>query len=393
MGSGSDWLAYAPVQIALKATLIALVTIAALILIIWTRRTYRAHYFGARDARALAISQDWARIVSLEIPPATWINRSLDREIVASMLLDRLDVAESGELQALFKCLRASGLLERYIFEARTWRGWKRQRALARLGRTRAPEAIPALSEALDSKNLAEVTAALRALGNIGIPRAAIPILDRLIEGKLAAPRVPLKHSLVSACHSEPALLIPYLNEVQGEFREILAQALGQIARADMADELAVLAGDPSPEVRASAARALARCPREIAIGLLFTLTLDEVWFVRLRAVSSLGQLHDPGTIASLVKSLCDTNRIVRQRAAMALTSFETEAAEILEAVITTGDKYALHSLVSELQRSGHYPEVLERVRESSGFTHPDVIGATEAARRELKQNVQERTT
>jgi HEAT repeat protein len=389
MASDFSWLRYAPLEIALKATGFALFTIGALILFIWARRTYRGRYFARRDARGYALRRDWARIVSLEIVPDTWREKALDRELVETMLLDEIDVAGREDLPSFVRCLRESGLLDRYIFEARTWTGWKRQRALLKLGRTRASQAIPALAEALDSSDLAVVTAALRGLGRMGVPTAAIAILDRLAEGTLVAPVIPLKHALVDACRKQPSIIVPYLHEVKPAWRDLLAQALGQIASPELAEDLAVLAGDSSPEVRAAAARALSGCRRDFAIGILFTLVLDEVWFVRLRAVASLGQLHDPGTIESLVHSLCDNNRVVRQRAAMALVPFETESGNILKEVIATRDKFALHSFVSELQRHGRYSEMLRRLQaENSETFGKDLVEAAEAARHELRQKV-----
>lgn len=387
MASVSEWLSYAPLEIAIKATVFALVTMGVLILFIWGRRAYRGRYFARRDARASEIRQSWSRIVSLEIPPATWRKKRLDRGLIESILLDQIDLASPAEVPALVQCLRDSGLLDRYLYEARTWRGWKRQRALLTLGRTRAPEAIPTLAHALDSRSSAVVTAAIRALGNIGMPQAMIPILDRLAEGTLVAPTVPLKHALVNGCKTEPSLLVRYLQEMPPQLRDLLAQSLGQIASPELADDLAVLAGDPSPEVRASVARALVGCRRDFAIGLLFTLILDDVWFVRLRAVASLGELRDPGAIESLVRCLCDPHRIVRQRAAMALVHFETEGPEILEQVIETHDKYALHSLVSELQRSGRYADLLKRLRHGLGESlNQQLIKAAETARHEIQQ-------
>ena len=47
--------------------------------------------------------------------------------------------------------LRNSGLLDLRIRDARTSQGWDRRSALLTLGRTRAPEAVPALVEALES--------------------------------------------------------------------------------------------------------------------------------------------------------------------------------------------------------------------------------------------------
>lgn len=388
MGSGSSWLSYAPLEIALKATAFALFVIGILIFYIWARRTYRGRYFALRDARAFAIRRDWNRIVSLDVPAATWREARVDRELVEAMLLDAIDVGSPEELPKLVNCLRQSGLLDRYVVEARSWSGWHRQRALAKLGRTRAPEAIPALAEALDSHDPAVVTAAVRGLGHMGISKAAAPILDRLAQGTLRTATVPLKHALVNTCRERPSVIVPFLSAVTPPLRELLTQVLGQIATPELAEDLAVLAGDSSPEVRAAAARALGACSLDLAVGLLFTLVLDDVWFVRLRAVSSLGNLHDPATIDSLVRCLSDPNRIVRQRAAMALVPLETKAGSILKKVIAKKDKYALHSFVSELQRSGQYSELVVSLTQEQCLLNEQLIAAAESARLELQQKV-----
>ena len=73
----------------------------------------------------------------------------MSRDIVEGILLDRLEVAQSKEVDRLLECLRFSGLLDARIHEARTWRGWRRHKALLALGRMRVPER-PGLGVELD---------------------------------------------------------------------------------------------------------------------------------------------------------------------------------------------------------------------------------------------------
>jgi HEAT repeat protein len=375
----------APIEIALRVTLFSLAVIAALIFFIWARRYYRGRLFARRDSLAFEVRKKWDRIVSLQIAPESWRNKPLERDVIETILLDQIDVASGDELKALLRCYRDSGLLDLRIQQARTSRGWKRQAALAALGRTREPEAISALTEALDAKRTCEITSGVRALGRIGLPEAAEPILERLAERGLPVPPVPLKSALVNCCRTKPELLLKYVGRGEPEVREILARALAEVISPALGDELMVLCQDPSPEVRASVARALGQIQAVFALSLLSTMTMDDVWYVRLRAVTSLALSKDPSCIDIFVRALCDTNRVVRQRAALALTSFPKHAKDILELIIATQDKYALHSYVSELQRSGQYGDLLRILKAKQARPgHEDLIQAVEAAQQDL---------
>jgi len=387
----------APVEIALQITLFSLAVITVLIFFIWARRYYRSRLFAKRDRRTFELRKTWEQIVSLQIPPENWRNKSLDRDLVETILLDQIDVASGDELKLLLRCYRDSGLLDLRIQQARTSRGWKRQAALAALGRTREPEAIPALTEALYAKRSREITSAVRALGRVGMPEAAEPILERLTEGNLPVPPVPLKSALVNCCRSKPALLLKYMADAQPDVREILARSLAEVISPELGEELSVLCQDSSAEVRASVARALGQIQPRFAVALLSTMTMDDVWFVRLRAIMSLATFKDPSCIDIFVRSLCDTNRVVRQRAALALVDFPRHAKNILELIIATQDKYALHSYVSELQRSGRYGDLLRILKaQQTAPGHSELIQAVEAAQQDLslrEQSTQEPVT
>jgi hypothetical protein len=60
-----------------------------------------------------------------------------------------------------------------------------------------------------------------------------------------------------------------------------------------------------------------------------------------------------------LLRSLCDENRHVRQRAAWALARMEPQLEQILEDVVATKDDYALQAFISELERSGAIEKIM----------------------------------
>src|SRR5690242_13311723 len=120
-----------------NAIIAALVGDAVLLAFIMLRRTYRKRYFARRDERVYEFRQKWEALVSGEIPLETWRKKPFDRRIVETIALDAFEAAGPEESARLLKFLRASGLIEKRIVEAREFHGWRRMRALVALGRTR----------------------------------------------------------------------------------------------------------------------------------------------------------------------------------------------------------------------------------------------------------------
>jgi len=116
--------------------------------------------------------------------------------------------------------------------------------------------------------------------------------------------------------------------------------------------DLLQFVGDDLDELRAAAARAMSHTKSGLAFDLLNELARDPIWFVRLRAIVSLGKLSDPRAIPSLLRGLMDSNRLVRLRAAEALVELETRMAPIFEQVVETGDRYGLHAYLTALENA-----------------------------------------
>jgi len=355
-----------PAALLVKAIIASLLGIALLVAFIVFRRWYRGLYFLRRNERTLALRTIWDDIISGRTPPQTWRAKPLDSEVVETILLDNIETAGPEDLPKLLACLRNSGLLDMRIYEARKSHGPRRRTALVALGRTRAPEAIPALAEALDAPAADTRMAAVRGLGRTGLSEAAAPLLDILVDGHLRVPEHAVKNALVNCCRNHPWILINRLPQAKGETRELLARVLAEVATSEFGDELLVLATDRLPEVRASAARALGNAQPVFALSLLAALAQDPEWFVRLRAVVSLGAMEHPGRIRILLRALCDPNRYVRQRSAWALAQMQPDFEGILEQVVATGDRYALEAFTSELERSGAFEKIVNAFEQQS---------------------------
>ncbi len=354
MPSVSKWIAnIGPAGLVVQAIFFSAAGIALLLAFILIRRAIRRRHFRLRDMRVLEIRDIWDGILNETVSRARWRYDRLGREIVETILLDKLEVAQGEEAAILLRFLRDSGLLDKRIYECRNFKGWRRRRALTSLGRMRSPESIPALAEALDDGNPENVMAAVRGLGRLGIPDAAIPLLDRLVSGKLVLPSIPVQNALLNCCKWKPQILVPYLRRAGPETRALLARALGEVATGDLGEDLLLLAADAQAEVRASAARSLGQARLDVALSALGSLSEDPEWFVRLRAVVGLGQLRHPRTIPLLIPALCDRNRFVRLRAAMGLARLADHLESIFDQVKEKRDPYAQQALLSELERSG----------------------------------------
>ena len=365
MGSVFNWIPSAAVaRLLFQAIVASLAGIGLLLAFILGRRGWRAYHFRVLNAHTFAFRQKWKDIVTGAVAPETWRFNKLDRQIVENILLDSIETGAPADLPPLVECLRSTGLLDLRIYEVRNSRGWQRRNAIVSLGRTRAPEAIPALADALDDSDAQTRLAAVRGLGRFALPEAAAALLVRIAEGTLNVPEKPLQNSLLSCCRSQPSMLVPYLRRAEGGSREMLARVLGELATPELGDDLLLLAVDPLPEVRASAARALGRADAQFAFPILSALTADPEWFVRLRAVVAIDGLHHPRSIPALVRALCDVNRQVRQRAATALSRLEPHLEEILERVLVTRDNYALQAMISALERTGGLNHLVEALQD-----------------------------
>lgn len=344
------------VTISLIATAIG---IGLLISFILLRRAWRKRHFQRRDQRIQYIRDNWQKILSEEIRVKDWFSINMNRDIVEEILLDRLAVAEPVKLQSLQEFARHSGLMDRRIRQVGKSKGWKKRLALIALGRMQLPESIPALSEALQDPRDETVVDAIRALGQVSTPEAAQAILRQVSRKPQQCPPQTVQAALAQCYRSDPKLLLSEVREADDVLRPILARVLAEVADQRLSGDLMELALDPLAEVRASAARIIAVVKPSYALNVLSMLAGDPEWFVRLRAAVAIGELGERQGIPLLINALCDHNRFVRLRAASQLICFKGDEAQVIQLAMQTGDRYALQALISEIERSGRLPEMV----------------------------------
>jgi HEAT repeats/PBS lyase HEAT-like repeat len=256
----------------------------------WCRavRHFRSQRF---DALAIKIHKQWREIVRGDVRPEEWRYDSMQSEIVQSIVIQEISAATDKDRAGLQEFLRANGLVASCIEKVQSGHGWARRRAMLALGAMRVPEAIAPLTEELDDWQLDTRMAAVQSLGRTHLPEAAESIIESFMVGGLKVPLDPIANALVRCFKDRPAALMPFLRRSLGESRELLARVAIELATPGMADEMLILAADPQPEVRASAAKALAVAALQVSIPALADLARDESWFVRLRATIALNEI------------------------------------------------------------------------------------------------------
>src|SRR6266850_1659482 len=319
------------------------------------RRVIHSFRIRRYDGLAFKIHNQWREIVRGGVPMETWRKDPMQCEIVQSIVIEEIGAATDKDRAGLQDFLRASGLIGLCIEKVKERHGWSRRRAILALGAMRVPEAIAPLSEVLGDWQLETRVAAVQALGRTGLAEAAEPIIEAFMVGGLKVPLDPVTNAL--------------------------ARLASELATAEMADEMIVLAEDPRAEVRASAAKALSLAPLPLAIPALGDLARDEVWFVRLRAVIAVGEIRHPRTIPILLETVRDPNRLIRMRAACTLARFEHRRIEILQNIVDSRDRYALHALISALELGGGFEQTLKEL--SDPLLHDETAERLLAALRE----------
>jgi HEAT repeat protein len=352
-----------PAAFVVKAIVFVIVADVCLLAFILLRRTYRKWYFANRDARMLAIRQQWDQLISGEIPYITWRTKTSERQLIEAMVLDAFEVANPEESARLLKFMRTSGLIEKRILEARHHQGWRRHNALVALARTRASEGIRALAEGLRDRDSETRLAALRGLGRMACPEAAKEILNWVDDAGLVVPALPLQSALIQTCAERPQVLLPHLHHADKTVREVLGRVLGEVATPSLGPELLRFADDELPELRAAAARGLSYLSPGGAVNVLSELAKDVVWFVRLRAIVSLGTLCHSTALPFLLHGLTDSNRLVRLRAAEGLVNFKTDSVQIFEMVVALHDQYGLHAYLTALENAGLQASLIEGIK------------------------------
>ncbi len=276
-----------------------------------------------------------------------------DREAIEEVLVGESFFSGEENRAGFLEAVTASNIHAGWVRRLRKGRTLERVRAARTLGYFPDPRGVEALTQALRDRSPKVVLSSVLSLGRLKA-RAAVPALvEALPRLPRIIPDITLTAVLASCARGEPKSLAQLLKSPDNRLRHIGAWALSDIAEASVLPDLTATAHDSYPEVRAKVARALARISDPPSLEALAILARDPVWFVRLRALHSLGDLGKPEGAGIALAALDDEVREVSSRAAYALRKIQSMKIDLAVEVLRTKPRSSFETLISEWERAG----------------------------------------
>lgn len=312
-------------------------------------------------------------------PPRAWRNDPVRRQLLLDSLVSRIELegrscTRSGSCSLVapgaalpcagegrpcqgpgfFRALVEQwGLVEEQIALVRRLQGLERAQAVILLGRLRAPRSISVLADLLDDPDGDVRLAAVRALGLVGTPAAARPLLDLLQQLELPVSIPSVQRALMNCCEKQPHILLLVLERLKGRRQAVLMRVLAELVTPGMLPALERMAGAEEPQTRAEVARALERLSVADSIPLLIQLANDRVWYVRVRAVRSLARAGGWATADVVLEALNSDYPEVRQAAAESLAQQPLPLDELIRKARLRLTPQAWRVFLGELGRQG----------------------------------------
>ena len=202
--------------------------------------------------------------------------------------------------------------------------------------------ALPVLLPFASGTDRTAAIEAVRALGRIGDPAAALPLL-KIIQDRVAEPHVRLEAVAALAGIRTPAVSDILLDLLSDPNPDIRAAALRATAALDPENFVTVLSGlDPDPDwsVRGALASVLGTLSSEIGLPRLSLMLNDRDQRVIPAVLAALVKLRDPNAAPKLMERLKADDPAVRAAAATALGELKpANGAPALAAAYTLGQR------------------------------------------------------
>jgi HEAT repeat protein len=197
---------------------------------------------------------------------------------------------------------------------------------LPRLGPAASdPRVQTLLAEALDDDSVEAAAAAATALGDVGGREALAPLLRALLREEAVAHAAADALGLLGARHYDEVRVLVHSRGLHGPDAPFLCRALGACGRADDALFLRHALGADVSAVRRAAAEALAQLPSSAEVDEALTFALaDESPDVRASAARALGAHRAESAADALLQEVFEGDTLVRAAAARALGQVAT---------------------------------------------------------------------
>ena len=254
-----------------------------------------------------------------ELTWATGVSRTvLDRNIVAMLTKIRGVPAEQ-----LVRVLEVHGAVEAAEAELSSRSSVKRARAAQLLGLAAATHTVPLLVDALQDEAVEVRNSAAYALGLIGDPAAAGPVLAAIGAPDRGLPAATAAEALQSMGVAISEVLVQGLADEHPRTRMVAAHLSGERSFTRSLPELRrLLDRDPDLTVRETCATAIGRIGRSEDVEVLVRHTAaSEPLSLRRACVVALGELGEHGAVPALGALLDDPDPRLAELAASALLS------------------------------------------------------------------------
>ena len=226
---------------------------------------------------------------------------------------------------------------------------WRRISALRILARAGTDDVLPLLETALADPDEDVSATAVVTLGGMRDERAAAVLVQALGQGgsriatQLDDFPLPLAH-----------LLLPLLRHWDPTPRYWAVKLLARYADApELPLELATLAGDPDPGVRAAVAETLGTIGGPAALSVGMQLLDDPVPYVRAHAARTLGAQDRSDLAPRIATLLADEDWWVRTGAKQALAALGPDATDHVLPLLESEDEFARNGAAEVLQDTG----------------------------------------
>ncbi|GAB3877041.1 HEAT repeat domain-containing protein [Terrabacter terrigena] len=273
---------------------------------------------GEDDDGAAAEQLTWATGMSRTV---------LDRNIVELLTKIRGVPAEQ-----LVRVLEVHGAVEAAVTDLTHRSSVRRARAAQLLGLARAGHAVPLLVEALHDESVEVRNSAAYALGLIGDPAAAGPVLAAIGVPDRGLPAATAAETLQSMGVGISEVLREGLRSDDARTRMVAAHLGGERSFTRGLPELRHLLGhDVDVTVRETCAVAIGRLGRSEDVAVLARHTaVDEPLPLRRACVQALGELREEAAVPTLASLLEDADPRLAELSATALLGLGTEGHDAL---------------------------------------------------------------
>ncbi|MDQ3171968.1 MAG: HEAT repeat domain-containing protein [Acidobacteriota bacterium] len=278
--------------------------------------------------------------------------RQSHRDLIGGMLLRPLRVARGEVVAVIRAAAEALDRDRRWLVRLGDRRWWVRADSARALGLVRSPDALGGLTRALEDEHPEVRAAAVESLGLLGDIRA-VPALLRGLAIESRQQRVRVVEALRLFGPAVTPRLVEHATAVPDD-RRIVADVLGQIGGADALPMLIDWMSDPDAGVRAAAVEAAGTLGIDDRAHYFVLRALqDDAPDVRAMAARALARSPRAGTARYLEPRLDDTWDVAVQTA-VALKRLGNEGVSVLERRAEGHDQAAQIAAQMIWERRGH---------------------------------------